>query len=202
MLAHLRCLAIVRARCSLVQPATFSAAAASFSSSAGAPTAGSRAAASPAEAASAAAAAASSDAVADLRGVPARAARRLSNMFYDESVQLSRRQQTVFSRLDDAPPLPPAADHGYLHGFSADDLASSSDAVRRALSTRTGAQSDLRSFRTADTVRRFGATPRDTGATRVQGSSRERKRAPLLSRAKAHLPNSPRRALSPTQWRC
>ena len=106
----------------------------------------------------------------DLRGVPERAARRIADMFYSPDVSLSRRQQTVFARLEDAPPLAAAPDHGFLYGLSAADVAGASEAVRRALSTRTGSLEDMRKFRAADIVKRFGATETDTGASRVQGA--------------------------------
>ena len=116
--------------------------------------------------------------VADLRSMPERAARRIAGIFYSPDVSLSRRQQTVFARLEDAPPLAAAPDHGYLYGLTAADVAGASEAVRRALSTRTGSLADMRKFRAADIVKRFGATETDSGASRVQG---ERMRERVLA---------------------
>lgn len=123
-----------------------------------------------------AASTASTSGAADLREVPELAARRISKMFYSPDVRLSRRQQTVFSRLEDMPRVAPAPDHGFLYGLTAAEVSSASESVRRALSTRTGSQADMRRFRAADVITRFGASPRDSGSSRVQGACASRGR--------------------------
>ena len=119
------------------------------------------------------AASTASTSAADLREVPEPAARRISKLFYSPEVRLSRRQQTVFSRLEDMPRVAPAPDHGFLYGLTAADVSNASESVRRALSTRTGSQADMRRFRAADVINRFGASPRDSGSSRVQGACEE-----------------------------
>jgi small subunit ribosomal protein S15 len=83
---------------------------------------------------------------------------------------LSFAEKTVFARVEDEPPLPPIADHGFLYGITEAELeaAGAPEVVRRALSTRTGSISAVRKFRTAELVARFGAGEADTGSSRVQ----------------------------------
>jgi hypothetical protein len=103
-------------------------------------------------------------------GVPPAAARRLSSMFYDPSVRLSRRQQHVFTRPADMPALRHPEDHGFLYGFTAADLSGASASVKRALSTRTGDAAMLRRHSTAQLVTRYGKGGWDTGNHRVQSA--------------------------------
>ena len=90
-------------------------------------------------------------------------------LFYDPRLRLSHRQRDVFARLDSLPPRAPLQDHGYLYGLTAGDLGSASEAVRRALSTRTSDLEGLRRFKTAQIVQAVGGSAGNSGSSRVQG---------------------------------
>ena len=92
------------------------------------------------------------------------------DLFYDPSITLSRRQREVFTRVEDVPPAPPLDDHGFLYGLKGSDVSALSDAVKRALSTRTGSLEDLKQFKTAQMIERLGGDARNSGASRVQGA--------------------------------
>lgn len=94
------------------------------------------------------------------------------DLFYDPSITLSRRQREVFTRVEDVPPAPPMDDHGFLYGLKGSDVSALSDAVKRALSTRTGSLEDLKQFKTAQMIERLGGNARNSGASRVQGAWR------------------------------
>lgn len=89
-------------------------------------------------------------------------------MFYSPSVKLTRRQKQVFARAEDEPPTPAAADHGLLYGLRETEVAKRSGMVQKALSTRTGSVADVRKFRKAEIVKKFGLSPLDSGNSRVQ----------------------------------
>ena len=98
---------------------------------------------------------------------------RVAAIFYDARVaaSLTPRQRTVFESLATAGSDVPAAllaDHGFLYGADADELAGRSEAVRRALSTRTGSTRDQLAFRKAELLRKYGRDAADSGASRVQ----------------------------------
>ena len=95
---------------------------------------------------------------------------RVDAMFYDPAVAagLTARERSVFQRLEDEPPLPLLADHGFLYNTPASQVASRSPAVQRVLSTRTGDTAAVRSFRRSELQAKFGATPFDTGSSRIQ----------------------------------
>lgn len=103
--------------------------------------------------------------------VPASTEKRLEGMFYDESIRLSRRQKQVFSRVEDEPALQSIPDHGYLYGFTEEELAGASDIVKMALSTRTGSMEDQRKFHKQGLLAKYAQAPFDTGSSRVQGMS-------------------------------
>ena len=120
------------------------------------------------------------------RDVPAAAARRIAGFFYDPALSLSRRQRTVFARVEDEPPLPAAASHGYLYGLTAADMEGRNEMVRRALSTRTAASAGLRSFAKAGAVRRFQMDHLDTGSSRVQVAALTERIARLAGHLDGH----------------
>jgi hypothetical protein len=103
------------------------------------------------------------------RDVPETTLRRISGLFYDPTITLSRRQRQVFARPEDEPALPAVREHGWLYGLSDADMEGRSEAVRRALSTRTGSQADLKAFLTAETVKRYQGEALDSGSSKVQG---------------------------------
>lgn len=104
------------------------------------------------------------------KDVPVMTEKRLEGMFYDDSIKLSRRQKQVFSRVEDEPSLPSIPDHGYLYGFTEEELDGASDIVKRALSTRTGSLEDLRKFHKQGLLAKYAQAPFDTGSSRVQGT--------------------------------
>jgi hypothetical protein len=91
-----------------------------------------------------------------------------SDVFYMPTTLTARQRQVYESVSVSKAGL---ADHGYLYGLTEADLAGRSELVRRALSTRTGSTQDQLRFRRAEIVRKFGTTPADTGASRVQVSA-------------------------------
>lgn len=88
-----------------------------------------------------------------------------SNVFYQPTVLTARQRQVYESVSVSKAGL---ADHGFLYGLTEADLSGRSDLVRRALSTRTGSTEDLLRFRRSEIVKKYGTTPVDTGASRVQ----------------------------------
>ena len=88
-----------------------------------------------------------------------------SNVFYKPTVLTARQRQVYESVSVSKAGL---ADHGFLYGLTKEDLAGRSQLVQAALSTRTGSTQDQLRFRRAEIVRKYGETPTDTGASRVQ----------------------------------
>ncbi len=91
------------------------------------------------------------------------------DLFYDPRLNLGRRAREVFARVDSRPPSPSLQDRGYLYGLTAEDMASASDAVKRALSTRTGDLKALKRFKTAQIVQSVGGRSQNSGSSLVQG---------------------------------
>ena len=102
------------------------------------------------------------------RDVPYTTERRVSSLFYDSSVSLSRRLKTVFARTEDEPLLPKVAEHGYLYGITEEDMKGRNEMVKRALSTRTAGAEGLMSFRKGELIKKFQTAHLDTGSSRVQ----------------------------------
>lgn len=102
------------------------------------------------------------------RDVPDATEARLENFFYDPELSLNRRQKQVFSRVADEPPTPSVQEHGLLYGITEEELAGRNPMLRRALSTRTAAAAELRSFRMTQIVNKYATAPLDTGSSRVQ----------------------------------
>jgi hypothetical protein len=108
------------------------------------------------------------------RDVPAATEQRVAELFHNPSIRLTRRQKQIFSRVADEPELPAIAESGYQYGLTAEDLEGRSEAVKRALSTRTADIAAQRAFHTAQIVKRYGTAELDTGSSRVQRESRRR----------------------------
>lgn len=94
-------------------------------------------------------------------------------IFYDASIELSRREKQVYTTLaSKSRELPSVAEHGFLYGFSGEELAGANDMVKRALSTRTADADQLRRFRKQQLVNRLGRDQADSGNNAVQSAYR------------------------------
>lgn len=107
----------------------------------------------------------------------------VTTMFHDPETasRLTKRQRQVYETPEDLPTLPSVKDHGYLYGFKEEHLAGRSEAVRRALSTRTGNIRGSLTFRRSELLRKFASDPFNTGEPVVQ----VRAPPPLAARASA-----------------
>lgn len=81
---------------------------------------------------------------------------------------LTKRQRQVYERPEDLPVSPSLRDHGYLYGLEERHLEGRSDAVRRALSTRTANTQGALKFRRSELVRKFAPEASSTGSSVVQ----------------------------------
>lgn len=93
-----------------------------------------------------------------------------AKVFYDSSIQLSRREQQVYLSANSRQrQLPSVAEHGYLYGFTEKELEGANELVKRALSTRTADASQGQRFRNQQLLQRLGNDARDSGNSAVQG---------------------------------
>jgi small subunit ribosomal protein S15 len=82
---------------------------------------------------------------------------------------LTTRQMQLFIRDDiEGAQLPPLPDHGFKYGITKEEVEDKSEAVQRAVSTRTASISEMRTFRRGALVDKFATKNHDTGANRVQ----------------------------------
>ena len=94
----------------------------------------------------------------------------VTSMFHnpDTAARLTKRQRQVYETPDDLPTLPSIKDHGYLYGFTSKHLEGRSEAVKRALSTRTGNIKGSLTFKRSELLRKFASDPFNTGEPVVQ----------------------------------
>lgn len=97
-----------------------------------------------------------------------------AKVFYDSSIQLSRRERQVYlSANNEQRQLPSVAEHGYLYGFTETELEGANELVKRALSTRTADSSQGQRFRNQQLLQRLGKDAHDSGNSAVQGKHRK-----------------------------